>query len=32
MQLNRLLERMKMDYLAVQLDAICEQAAKKDLG
>jgi len=32
MQLNRLLERMKMDYLAAQLDAICEQAAKKDLG
>ena len=32
MQLNSLLERMKMDYLAAQLDAICEQAAKKDLG
>jgi DNA replication protein DnaC len=32
MQLNLLLERMKMDQLAAQLDAICEQAAKKDLG
>jgi len=32
MRLNLLLERMKMDYLAAQLDAICEQAAKKDLG
>lgn len=32
MQLNLLLKRMKMDHLAVQLDAICEQAAKRDLG
>lgn len=32
MQLNLLLEKMKMDYLAAQLDAVCEQAAKKDLG
>jgi DNA replication protein DnaC len=32
MQLNRLLERMKMEHLAAQLDAICEQASKKDLG
>ena len=32
MQLNLLLERMKMDHLATQLDVICEQAAKKDLG
>jgi DNA replication protein DnaC len=32
MQLNLLLERMKMEHLAVQLDAICEQASKKDLG
>ena len=32
MQLNLLLERMKMEHLAAQLDAICEQAAKKDLG
>ncbi|MGD2023449.1 MAG: IS21-like element helper ATPase IstB [Desulfobacterales bacterium] len=32
MQLNLLLERMKMEHLAAQLDAICEQASKKDLG
>jgi DNA replication protein DnaC len=32
MQLISLLERMKMDYLEAQLDAICEQASKKDLG
>lgn len=32
MQLMSLLEKMKMDYLAVQIDVICEQAAKKDLG
>ena len=32
MQLNLLLERMKMDHLAAQLDAVCEQAAKKELG
>jgi DNA replication protein DnaC len=32
MQLNLLLERMKMDHLATQLDVICEQAAKKELG
>lgn len=32
MQLTGLLERMKMDYLGAQLDAICEQASKKDLG
>jgi DNA replication protein DnaC len=32
MQLNLLLERMKMDHLADQLDAVCEQAAKKELG
>jgi len=32
MQLNLLLEKMKMDYLAAQLDAVCEHAAKKDLG
>jgi DNA replication protein DnaC len=32
MQLNSLLEKMKMDHLSAQLDAICEQAAKKDLG
>jgi len=32
MQLISLFEKMKMDHLAVQLDSICEQAAKKDLG
>lgn len=32
MQLISLLEKMKMDHLSFQLDAICEQAAKKDLG
>ena len=32
MQLSSLLEKMKMDHLSAQLDAICEQAAKKDLG
>ncbi|MBW2021017.1 MAG: IS21-like element helper ATPase IstB [Deltaproteobacteria bacterium] len=32
MQLISLLERMKMDHLGAQLDVICEQAAKKDLG
>jgi DNA replication protein DnaC len=32
MQLISLLEKMKMDHLCVQLDSICEQASKKDLG
>ncbi|MDD4340385.1 MAG: IS21-like element helper ATPase IstB [Syntrophales bacterium] len=32
MQLISLLEKMKMDHLSLQLDAICEQAAKKDVG
>lgn len=32
MQLMGLLEKMKMEHLSVQLDAICEQAANKDLG
>jgi len=32
MQLTGLLEKMKMEHLGAQLDAICEQAAKKDLG
>lgn len=32
MQLTGLLEKMKMDHLSAQLDAICEQASKKDLG
>jgi DNA replication protein DnaC len=31
MELGILLERMKMDHLAAQLDVVCEQAAKKDL-
>ena len=31
MQLESLLERMKLDHLACQLDALCEQAAKRDL-
>ncbi len=32
MQLESLLTRMKLDHLTAQLDAICEQASKKDLG
>jgi len=32
MQLNSLLDKMKMDHLGAQLDTVCEQAAKKDLG
>ena len=32
MQLISLLERMKMDHLEAQLDTICEQASKRDLG
>jgi DNA replication protein DnaC len=32
MQLASLLEKMKMDYLVLQLDSLCEQASKKDLG
>ena len=31
MELGTLLERLKMDHLAAQLDVVCEQAAKKDL-
>ena len=31
MELGILLERLKMDHLAAQLDGVCEQAAKKDL-
>ena len=31
MQLVSLLERMKMNHLAPQLDAVCEQAAKREL-
>jgi DNA replication protein DnaC len=32
MQLAGLFEKMKMDYLPDQLDGLCEQAAKRDLG
>ena len=32
MQLNSLLENMKMDYLADKIDSICEQASKRDLN
>jgi DNA replication protein DnaC len=32
MQLASLLEKMKMDHLVLQLDSLCEQASKKDLG
>jgi len=32
MQLVSLLEKMKMTHLADQLEVVCEQAAKKDLG
>lgn len=32
MQLVSLLKKMKMDHLGDQLDSVCEQAAKKDLG
>jgi len=32
MQLTSLLEKLKMDHLSGQLDAICEQASKRDLA
>jgi len=32
MQLTGLLEKMKMDHLSAQLDSLCEQASRKDLG
>ncbi|MXX16511.1 MAG: AAA family ATPase [Gammaproteobacteria bacterium] len=32
MELEHLIDRLKMDYLGPQLDAVCEQAAKDDLG
>ncbi|MCL4310284.1 MAG: IS21-like element helper ATPase IstB [Actinobacteria bacterium] len=32
MQLASLIEKLKMDHLAPQIDAVCEQAAKKDLN
>lgn len=31
MQLTALLEKMRMDHLASQLDVVCEQAAKQEL-
>lgn len=32
MQLMGLLGKMKMDHLAAQLDTLCEQASKRDMG
>ncbi len=32
MQLTGLLEKMKMEHLSLQLDSLCEQASKRDLG
>jgi DNA replication protein DnaC len=32
MQLVNLLEKMKMEHLAGQLESVCEQASKRDLG
>lgn len=32
MQLEGLLEKLKMDYLAQQLETVCEQASRKDLN
>lgn len=32
MQLNGLLDRMRLEHLTAQLDSLCEQAAKQDLG
>jgi len=32
MQLASLLEKMKMEHLSGQLESVCEQAAKRDLG
>jgi DNA replication protein DnaC len=32
MELVSLLDKMKMDHLGAQLDALCEQASKRDLG
>ena len=31
MELTRLLEKLKMDHLEAQLDAVCEQAASQEL-
>ncbi len=32
MQLEPLLERLRMEHLGAQLDSVCEQAAKRELG
>ena len=32
MQLEGLIEKLKMDHLAAQIEGVCEQAAKKDLN
>ena len=32
MQLVSLLEKMKMEHLSSQLESVCEQADKRDLG
>lgn len=32
MQLVNLLEKMKMEHLANQLETVCEQASKRELG
>ena len=32
MQLDGLMAKMKMEHLAAQVDTLCEQASKKDLG
>ncbi len=31
MQLDSLLEKLKMDHLSSRLDSVCEQASKRDL-
>ena len=31
MELERLLQELKMDHLELQLDAVCEQAAEREL-
>ena len=32
MELEPLLEKLRMEHLGAQLDTICEQAAKRELG
>ena len=31
MELNHLLDRLKMDHLEAQLDAVCEQASQRQM-